>query len=386
MEQLQSSGILELVHYMTQQSVSNLTGAVSSSGNEPSEFQKELEEQTKAVKGEVAEIAQQPKPKKAEENAEPSAEESESVKQTLEAELTVMQQLIASGVVNMVPVSEDAIPQEVGVVAAAEVAEVNVTTAPAMVSEAMTMPAEEAKQPNVAEQMPAAPNAEQSEQPVETVQEQTVVQEKMPQAELSSEQGEMQQDTQFTAKTDDAPRGVEQDEIKVTDAAEADQTLFGEVKEIPVKVGETQAPKQTERPASVEEQVETKLSAALMKGESKVEIQLTPDYLGTIKVELTRSEDGTLNIVLSTENSQTGTLLEKHSSNLQNLLMAGGQERVQIEVHTAQEHRQNPEQDLADGHNGGQHQERHQERREEQTQQDFLQQLRLGLIPMEEAS
>ena len=45
MEQLQSSGILELVHYVTQQSVSTLTETVQSSGNEPSEFQKELEYQ-----------------------------------------------------------------------------------------------------------------------------------------------------------------------------------------------------------------------------------------------------------------------------------------------------------------------------------------------------
>lgn len=378
MEQLQSSGILELVHYVTQTSVSTLTETVSSSGNEPSEFQKELEEQTVTVRKETERAAQEAQPK-AEQSTRSPETEKESAEQTLEAEQMVVQQLIAAGVVNITRTEEAVIPQEAGTGPTTEAGTAVLTVGP----DTATVPTEGNVRPNAPEQaqMPAA-NGEGSGQPVETAQQgPTAAQGTPTQGEMTPEQGE----TQWTVRQETVPQSEPREELRITDAEEAQQPLFGEVKEIPVKVGETERAHRPAPTASVEEQVEVKLTDALRQGETKVEIRLDPAQLGTIKVELTRSADGTLHVVLSTENGQTGSLLEKHSANLQNLLLAAGQERVQIEVHTAQESQQDPQQDLADGRGGNPRREQPQHR-DEQNTQDFLQQLRLGLIPVEEAS
>lgn len=384
MEQLQNNGVLELVRYMTQQNVSTLTETVQSSRNEPSEFQKELEQQTKTAQRETAQAAEQPKAEQAEQKAEAPVKEEENAKQTLETEQAVMQQLIAAGVVNITPVNETATVQEAPVELAVEATVNTVQAEPEGVVAAQT--AMTAEQPTVVQQEQVnAPQTEQSGQPVETeVQGPVTVQERQPQAELQPRQDGGQQGPEFTAKTETAPQTVERDEVEVTNAAEGAQPLFEQVDEIPVKVGETDAPQPATQTTNVEEQVEVKLTEALEQGESKLEIQLTPEYLGTIKVELTRSADGTLHIVLNAENGQTGSLLEKHSANLQNLLMANGQERVQVEVQNTQENQQHPQQDLADGRNGNQQNGQQQSRREPQDAQDFLQQLRLGLIPADE--
>lgn len=160
----------------------------------------------------------------------------------------------------------------------------------------------------------------------------------------------------------------------------AEAPVFEDVEAVPVKVGEAPAAEKTEVP--VEKQIAPKIAEALEKGETKVEIQLTPENLGKVKIEVTMREDGSLLVQLHAESNRTQGLLEKNLSGLEALLSRNSQQDVQVEVPRHQESQQ--QQNLFDQEN----QQRHQQRQDRPKQQavsgeDFLQQLRLGLIPID---
>lgn len=182
-------------------------------------------------------------------------------------------------------------------------------------------------------------------------------------------------------------------EIRVTEG-DSDETgaemvmetpLFDEVEAAPIKVAE--APERAEKAPEVEKQVADKLVSVLESGETKVEIQLDPVELGKLTIELTRNSDGTLNILLSAENLETRGLLERHVSGLQEAFAERGQNGVQITVDQSensqrQDNNANQRNDFQDGSNGRQSEQ--QRRDDRRSGEDFLQQLRLGLIPIEE--
>ena len=88
-----------------------------------------------------------------------------------------------------------------------------------------------------------------------------------------------------------------------------------------------------------------------------------------------------LHVALRAENSQTQTLLEKDATGLQALLMRNTQQEVQVEVSPQQESQR---QDFEDGRQHGQQQDPQQQKQEQKRNGlDFLQQLRLGLIPLD---
>ena len=155
--------------------------------------------------------------------------------------------------------------------------------------------------------------------------------------------------------------------------------VFEDVKAVPVKVGE--APKAPETEEPVEKQIAPKLTEALRNGETRVELQLTPENLGKVTVEMTWSKDGGLVVQLHAENRSTQELLGKNTAGLEQLLGREAQQEVRVEVPRQEESQR---QDLYE-----QQQERHQRRQQEQRQrqqaggEDFLQQLRLGLIPLD---
>ena len=165
----------------------------------------------------------------------------------------------------------------------------------------------------------------------------------------------------------------------------AETPLFEEVEAAPIKVAE--APERAEKAPEVEKQVADKLVSVFESGETKVEIRLDPAELGKLTIELTRNEDGTLNILLDAENMQTRGLLERHVTGLQEALAERGQQNVQITVNQNEESQRqdnnaNQRNDFQDGSNGRQSE---QHRRDDhRSGEDFLQQLRLGLIPIEE--
>ena len=180
-----------------------------------------------------------------------------------------------------------------------------------------------------------------------------------------------------------APQQKDEDQtVEVVDVEQAPQQLFHDVKAAPIKVGETY----TEQPvdeANVVGQVDTQLAQALQTGETMVRIQLTPENLGEVTVEITQTADGALRIALSAHNDSTRGLLERHASDLQGMLSNRTEQSVEVSVQRQQESQQNQnQQHNYDGHNGHAQdgQERRRQQREHTSPEDFMQQLRLGLI------
>ena len=166
-----------------------------------------------------------------------------------------------------------------------------------------------------------------------------------------------------------------------------EETLFSQTDAIPIKVAEPEAPAQTAEMESISAQLEAKLTTALEKGETKVVVQLTPENLGKVTVELARTEEGVVHVVLKAESAHTQSLLERHAANLQDALAGNGRSDVQVEIERRQESQNEQRQDLNDQQKNNDHNQRQQERkRRAQNTEDFLHQLRLGLVPTESIS
>ena len=170
--------------------------------------------------------------------------------------------------------------------------------------------------------------------------------------------------------------------MEVTDAQQAPQPLFHDVKAAPVKVGEVDRAPETQE-ASVAEQVDNGVAQALKMGESVVRIQLSPENLGSVTVEIARSAEGIIRVALTAHSGETRSLLERHAGELQGLLSSRTQQSVEVNVQRQQESQQNQNHNY-DGRNGHAQDGEQQNRRRQQEQNDgvdFIQQLRLGLIP-----
>lgn len=190
------------------------------------------------------------------------------------------------------------------------------------------------------------------------------------------------------AEAAEAPKDGEDVEVKVELTENTAQPVFHEVESAPIKVGEAKPMDETAQAKPVEHQVAEPIVQALANGESKVQISLTPENLGTVKVELIHSSDGALRVVLSADNAETRGLLEKNAAGLQSLLAKNDHEIVEVQVERQQESQQNSgynQQQNENGREQGSGQQHH-ENREQHHSQDFLQQLRLGLVPTEEVS
>lgn len=195
--------------------------------------------------------------------------------------------------------------------------------------------------------------------------------------------------------TDSAPdpetRRTGDQRVKVEDTQaptqEESRPIFRDVEAAPVKVGSAAQPQKTAESEGVERQLFQPLEKAVEQNESSVRVSLTPESLGSVTVELTRKEDGGLHILLHADNPRTQSILEKSAAGLQSLLMDGARGAVQVQVER-QENSQGGQQHPYDqegqsggqqGQSGRQDQQSQQQRREA----DFLQQLRLGLIPLD---
>lgn len=160
---------------------------------------------------------------------------------------------------------------------------------------------------------------------------------------------------------------------------EVETPVFEDVKAVPVKVGE--APKAPQTDDIAEKQIAPKVNEALASGQTRVELQLNPENLGKITIQMTTDGDGKLAVVLHAENRETQNLLSKDVTKLAELLGRENQQEVRVEVPRQEESQR---QDLYE-----QQQEQHQRRQQEQRRkhetsgEDFLQQLRLGLIPLD---
>lgn len=158
------------------------------------------------------------------------------------------------------------------------------------------------------------------------------------------------------------------------------RTLFRNVEATPVKVGEL--PTADTQSQNLDAQLADQISETLNSGAQHLEIRLTPENLGTVTVDLTRGQDGTLQVVLHTTTEKAADLLARHTGTLGSLLQSSNQSTVQVEVRpqeTSQQFQQNDQ-----GQHNGQNAYQQQQQRRQQSE-DFLQQLRLGIVSLEDA-
>lgn len=159
--------------------------------------------------------------------------------------------------------------------------------------------------------------------------------------------------------------------------AENTQTLFRDVKATPVKVGD--APVADTTAKDLDAQLAKQIDSGLAKGAEQVTIRLTPENLGMVTIDLIKAQDGTLQVVLHTSNDKAANLLNQHAESIGALLQNSTQSSVQVEV--PRQDQQNQQFQQQSQHQNGQNQ---QQGRHRQSSEDFLQQLRLGLIPLDE--
>lgn len=183
----------------------------------------------------------------------------------------------------------------------------------------------------------------------------------------------------LTSKQPDADEQEGDAELKLTDAGQAPQQLFRDLEAPPIKVAEPEPAEQ----ADIPQQLDKGISQAIGNGESTVRIELNPEYLGSVTVEISRSAEGILKVALSAHSSETRGLLERHATDLQGLLGRNTNQTVEVEVQRQSESQQGQNQPNYDGHNGHDRGQEQQNRRRDdgQRSRDFAQQLRLGLIP-----
>jgi flagellar hook-length control protein FliK len=201
--------------------------------------------------------------------------------------------------------------------------------------------------------VPTAPQQPQAQQPVASIQQ-------------TDQGGASKQDDGETAEL---PQGE----------GALSKPLFQSSENLPVKVGETPT-LHTDSP-DFTQQLGKQLNQTLAQGAQKIALQLSPEHLGTMLVEFTRSQDGTLRVVLQASNPQAASLLNQHTAGLSTLLQSSTQVPVYVEVQQQQDASQSDQQNQQQNHGQGNQQDaRHQ--RQQQQNQDFLEQLRLGMVSL----
>lgn len=175
-----------------------------------------------------------------------------------------------------------------------------------------------------------------------------------------------------------------------TETAQTAQTvqeapLFEHVEAPVVKVAEVSHPIPLEAEDGVE-QLGNELNLVVNRADAnRVEVTLTPENLGKLTVEITRGTDGTLNVVLHTTTERAANLLDKGVDGLRQMLATSSQREVQVQVRGSEEAQQqflNP-----DGQNDQENRQQQQQNRrrdEQRNTQDFIQQLRLGLVDVDD--
>ena len=166
------------------------------------------------------------------------------------------------------------------------------------------------------------------------------------------------------------------------ESALSQQPVFHRVESAPVKVGEsyqvdTQAP-------DLEQSLAQAIRQGVDTGAQQVEIRLAPEHLGAMTIRLSQNGDGTLQVMLHTENSRAAGVLSQHLDGLQQALAGLGHGPVQVEVQRGQESQQpeqQPYQQTNPDGRGQQQQGQRQQPRQEHVAagEDFLHRLRLGL-------
>ena len=176
-----------------------------------------------------------------------------------------------------------------------------------------------------------------------------------------------------------------EDVEKLPEDAPAETPVFEDVRAVPVKVAEAPAEPEQAEAESIGKQIgERLIQVTSVTGEGNgqsITVHLDPANLGKVQVEVSLDKDGMLRVSLTAENSRTAGLLERHSGDLAGILGRYAGRDVEVEV-PRQENQQR--QDLYDQQQ--RHQQQHQQEQKHsrrESGEDFLHQLRLGLIPVD---
>ena len=301
------------------------------------------------------------------------AEVSDDVRQALTAMLfqpyvvqdVAVQQPAQENVDNMMvsamPTVDAAVTQTVQTAVAAE------TTVPVL--------QQETAQPTV--QVPQQMAAEQAQPTSEVVVPQEGVQQQGLQDAASHTEQQPTADTAAGQKLVEANQQEQDDQPVVM--TQQEQPLFRDVETVPVKVGEATPTVDVNAP-DMEKQLADTIKANLSTVGDKVRIQLQPENLGHITIELAQ-HGSKLGLVIYADSAKTTSLLAQHAGNLGALLEDRTGQTVHIQVQ-----QQEPEQPQYDGHNQQNRQQQEQQSHPQQSkaeQDSFLGQLRLGLYQLD---
>ncbi len=353
------------------------------------EFEAMLREQSKAAESQHKEqCPENQKPEKNQEKQETKKPQENSGKKE---EITEENGQLAAALVTSQPV----IPLEAFQTAQVKVAEdggvilepAGLENAPQGPIEAPGEPAENlvavgAEQEAVSKEPAAAapeaePQAAVEDLPVEQAAKPEGRQESQP--EMTGGQKEAPSQAIRQAKPEAEPQA--EDEVQITGAWQESKPVFQEVRAVPVKVAETKSePIEVQEPEAAPK-LAVRIDQALAQGETRVEVQLSPAHLGKLTVEITRAQDGSLSVVLNTATERAAAVLRQHSGALQNAMMNSAQAPVTVEVQQPKQPEDSSQFLNPDGQNQQNQQQRQQEsKRQKGESEDFIQQLRLGLV------
>ncbi len=371
-----------------------------SPSQEPGEFEAMLREQSKTAQGQKPQQdAEEKTETTTEEKVDPGQKEdgaSQKPNGTKDQEVTEAGYQVAAALVTSQPVVHfEFVPQaepETAPVAVAERTAPEMPVAAAQTSETgaeylNTVDARPEAQPQakaeqtqkpVADAEGVAPKAEgevQVQQPVKEAEGQT-----QPENNLKQPAGEHQ------IKVEKGPveseKGEEKAEPKTFSGEQLGSPVFSG-KSVPVKVAEPAAEPVAAEEPDMPQQLANRINTALAQGETKVEIQLNPQNLGKLTVEIIRGADGGLNVVFTATTAKAAALLQQHSSGLQNAMANNTQAPVTVEVQQPQQAEDANNQFLnPDGQNQQNQQHQQQEQKRKAASDDFIQQLRLGLVEL----
>lgn len=335
-------------------------------------------------------------------------EEDPAVSQQLHGDPNAMQAVMDMFRPEIIDVSQTEAVIEAPVEA---VTEVQAVVEPAVVGQEMPTAEVPVEMP-VAESVENTP-VQQVEEPVQQMAE-PVVQEKA-QETVQPEKVQVQQTEQPEtpkeapeAKVAQPEQTAETVETKVRDVPEARETrqednggeqsqdgkaeanqqpVFRDVEAAPVKVGETYKSVDTQEP-DMDEKLANMIRQAVDGGVQKIEIRLNPANLGQVTIEMTRDSSGALQVALHVVTGKAESLLSQHLDGLHAALQSYSQgQEVRLEVQRNQEtpqQQQNQQQTNPDGHNQQGRRQPQQEQRHNEHTEDFIQKLRLGLLPADE--
>ena len=248
------------------------------------------------------------------------------------------------------------------------------TVQTAVAAETMT-PAvqQETAQPTVQVPQQAAPEQ------MQTAPEVTAPQEGVQQQGLQNASAQTEQQSTGEAATEQKMVEVDQPDDQSVVVTKQEQPLFRDVETVPVKVGDATPTVDVNAP-DMEKQLADTIQAKLNTVGDKVQIQLQPENLGHITIELVQ-HGGKMGLVIFADNAKTTSLLAQHAGNLGALLEDRTGQTVHVQVQ-----QQEPEQPQYDGHNqqNRQQQEEQSHPKQSKAEQDsFLGQLRLGLYQLD---